>query len=171
MNRTFKEIPGYDCIRGNHPGCDGRDHGIAATEWSFTVSTDRASTGPRSALTLLMFTPFYPESANVRDGSFRCRNLAVCTTWPTSDSLIATGTEPGECPWLGKCYPGESWLGAGQKIADAHFLVSAGPEQPDTFWRALDDFLLAHIEPLIRFTDREQCSCCGGAGAVPKGAQ
>lgn len=164
MNRSFKEITGYDCPRGDHPRCNGDSHGIASTEWCFVVNTNRA------ALSLLMFTPYYPDTVTIDRSQrrFHCRNLAVCTSWPTNDASIAAATEAENCPYLGKCHAGDSWGLLGDEFMSKHFVEAAGQEQPETFWRAMEDFLVEHIEPLIRFVQREQCRCCGGVGVVDK---
>lgn len=168
MTRMFIETPGFDCRNGRHAGCTGRvDHGVGSTEWRFAVHADGA------ALNLLMFTPYFPDTVTIDESlrRFHCRNLAVCTTWPTEDSVIASGAKPAACPYLGKCYFRASWGLLGDEFMTKHFVEAAGKEQPESFWRAMEAFLTEYIAPLRAAPRRKQCDHCAGTGVVDREAE
>jgi hypothetical protein len=162
--RRVNVRPGFDCRNGDCPSCAcGRrdNHGIGSEQRYFTVIV------PEAALTLNVSTPFYPETVQASPNEYSCRGLDLCLAWPVSTGAIAGAASPGDCEYIGKCYAGDeiSLLRADRFFED-RFVIAAGRQQPESFWKAMHELLLASMDAAAPARRLRQCACCKGEGVT-----
>lgn len=127
MERRTESKPGYDCRREckHEPK---REHGIHCDEWWFAVVDGG------HALSLTVFSGIYPESV---DSSTLYRSTRECA----GSAMAWHHADPSgdECEYVegGRCTGGVTFVHAAD-FWEAWGHPSAGLEQPETFWSALE---------------------------------
>jgi hypothetical protein len=147
MERISEKQPGYDCIfakcvhdppcqtepPGSARAADGKNHGIHAEEWHYTVMDDTV------ALRIKVFTDIYPETVPesnltyLRDRPLNRRRHGAFMNLHHK----ATNGSGEECDLLGRC----TCEDLGSMFPERFFNAHGDPaqfEQPDSFWEALE---------------------------------
>jgi hypothetical protein len=175
LQRISSKTPGYDCIRNpcGKYGCGtnpGSSHGVHNEEWLYVVKDGDV------AMSLLVGSRVYPETVPQREEwrreGPRGNDLTLHVGFPVDrDEIAGTGTDKCEFVSGGTCYPGGRWstaIGA-DRFVKRFFVVDAGFEQPETFWRALEDLCIdkgkqARADRVD--TKYQRCIHCDGTGTV-----
>ena len=174
LQRTANLRPGYDC-RTVCTHTPRGDHGISSDRWIFAVrDMDR-----HIALEFVISTPNYPVSVGERYIFYRSFSPSVLI-WhyahPTSKDEVL-GSPAADCDYLGKCYRNNGSTTYERELFERIFVMpSAGthtPEQPESFWLALEHELDTRATALeaARLEDGDLkwkvCGCCHGERVVP----
>lgn len=177
MIRASHKIPGYDCIRhpcgkrgcGTHPGSS---HGLHNEEWVYVVKDGDV------ALALTVGSRVYPESVPEREEWARegpqGNDLTLHVGFPVDrDEIAGRGDNKAKCELVagGLCYQSGRWSSslAARDFVEHHFVIGAGFDQPEFFWRALE-VRCAEMGKRARMervdTKYERCAHCDGTGTV-----
>ncbi len=171
--RNTHRRDGYDCIRNpcGKNGCGtnpGANHGIHCDEWRYTVIDGDV------AVSLLaysnVFPPSVPASVSFRDGKPYCADLSIHTAFPLERGEVRDPSQASKCEYVtgGRCFNSSSGTAA-EVFAP---LLEKQLEQPEAFWRALEDELVRRAKSAraeradTRF---ERCARCDGIGTIAKG--
>jgi hypothetical protein len=189
VKRIQHIVPGNDCINGTCrvegcPGKQGRSsagHGSHGEEWYYVVVEDTGLV----ALGLTVYTDIYPATVLIEPRE-RLRPLKERRSGADLSFHIAFPVELGDlcthvpgqpygnpgCDWLpgGRCVSwGSTALGA-REFFDQHG-DPAGPDQAESFWQALEAYLVKrapriHAERVDE--THERCPRCAGVGVVER---
>jgi hypothetical protein len=172
MKRHQYKVEGYDC----RASCSHRvkgEHGICSEKWNYVLTRDDGDV----AITLMVSSGIYPATVTDCGQEPHGSDLTLHIGWPTTRGELRRGDAAGsECTAVkrGRCFDAEmtftTAIGA-DDFCKTHFVNGAGYEQPERFWKALEDKLVEwskSVPPDIGKT-YERCMHCDGTGTVRRG--